>query len=152
MISPHLSLREATRSQTAERQGIDNTPDAAAVANMRRVAAACFEPARLHFGVPIGVSSFYRSPVLNAAIGGAASSDHCLGRAIDLDAIPGTGLTNAALFTWLRAHVPFDQLIWEFGDDADPAWVHVSFREGANRGQVLRARRQGSRTVYEGLP
>lgn len=150
-ISDHITYREATRSQTAERMGIDNTPDAAALARMADVADACFEPLRQHFGVPIGVSSFYRSPTLNAAIGGSRSSDHCLGAAIDLDAIPGTGVTNSALFWWLRQHVSFDQLIWEFGDDTEPAWVHVSYRAMANRGQVLRARREAGATRYEVL-
>jgi hypothetical protein len=147
-VSPHCTLAEATRSQTATRLGLDNTPAPAVLTAMQSVAEHCFEPARRHFG-PVRVSSFYRSPALNAAIGGSATSDHCLGRAIDLDA-DGSTVTNAALFGWLRERVPFDQLIWEFGDTETPAWVHVSYREGANRGQVLRAvHRPGGGTVYE---
>lgn len=151
LVSPHLPLRDAIRSQTAERLGLPNTPTAAILEAMRQVAAACYEPAVAALG-PIGVSSFYRAPAVNAAIGGSRTSDHCRGRAIDLDAIPATDLTNAALFEWLRAHVPFDQLIWEFGDDDQPAWVHVSYRGPTNRRQVLRAARLAGRVVYQPFP
>ena len=152
MISEHVSLHEATRSQTATRLGIANEPGPDMLVPMQAVAEYCFEPARRHFGRAIYVSSFYRSPELNKAIGGSPTSDHCLGRAMDLDADTYGGLTNAQLFDWLRANVPFDQLIWEFGDDANPAWVHVSYRGPSNRGLVLRARLVGGKTTYEVMP
>lgn len=138
-ISPHLTYREATASQLAERRGIRNEPSADDLAAMHLVAAQCFEPAREHFGVPIGVSSFFRCPTLNRVIGGSPTSDHQYGRAIDVDADIHGGLTNAALFDWLAGHVPFDQLIWELGTEANPAWVHISYRATGNRHQVLRA-------------
>lgn len=147
-ISLHISYGEATRSQTAVRLGIDNTPNAAQLTAMRAVAAACFEPARVHFGVPIGVSSFYRCPELNRAIGGSRNSQHKKGEAVDLDADLYGGLTNRELFDWLRAHVPFDQLIWEFGTAENPAWVHVSYRVTDTRGQILVARRINGKTQY----
>lgn len=152
MISAHISLREATASQTATRLGIPNTPPASVLDAMRTVAEACFEPARAHFGKAILVSSFYRSPALNAAIGGSPTSDHCLGRAIDLDS---DDPSNLDLFNWLRENVPFDQLINEFPDEhGNPDWVHISYRSpSTNRQQVLRARRRPDRGVtYEVMP
>lgn len=147
-ISAHITYREATFSQTAVRLGIPNAPDVNALVAMQVVAQQCFEPARDRFG-PIRVSSFYRSPALNKAIGGSLTSDHCLGRAIDCQAVEGHGVTNADLFHWMRDHLDYDQLIWEFGDDAEPAWVHVGYRSVAtNRHQSLRASRVGGSVVY----
>lgn len=143
-ISENISFTEATKSQTAQRRGIDNTPSEEVLANMRLVAEKCFQPLRKMYGEPIGISSFYRSKELNKAIGGSATSDHCLGRAIDIDAdIYNNGITNAMIFDWLRENVEFDQLIWEYGTDQNPAWVHVSYREGENRGMVLKATKSG---------
>lgn len=148
-LSPHVSYLEVVKSQTAERFGIDNVPGTAELEALKLVAAHCFEPARAHFGVPIAITSGYRSEVLNAAIGGSPTSAHCRGEALDLDADVFGGLTNRELFEWLRDHVSFDQLIWELGTDAAPAWVHVSYRGGGNRQQVLRARRVGGAIRYE---
>lgn len=110
---------------------------------MRLVAEKCFQPLREHFDRPIGISSFYRSPELNKAIGGSKTSDHCKGRAIDIDADIYGGITNKEIFDWLRENVEFDQLISEYGTEDNPAWVHVSYREGENRGMVLRATKSG---------
>lgn len=143
-ISPHCSYREATFSITAERRGIDNTPPPAALDNMRLVAAQCFEPIREQFG-PIRITSFYRSPALNKAIGGSQTSDHCLGRSIDVEDIEGA---NADLFAWARVHLVFDQLISEFGTAEEPAWVHISYRPSGNRQQVLRATRVNGAVRY----
>ena len=143
-ISNHVSLREATRSETAIRKNIDNQPTPEIIQTMQATALNVFEPVREHFGVPIRINSFYRSVKLNQAIGGATSSQHCLGEAIDIDDILG-GVTNAQIFQFIRSNVDFDQLIWEFGDDNNPDWVHVSYKgPGANRKNVLRAKRNPS--------
>lgn len=148
-ISAHITYREATTSQMAERMGIDNAPSAVDLLRMRSTALHLFEPARRYFGTPIRVSSFYRSKVLNALIGGSARSQHCSGEAMDLDIAAYSGNTNAQLFHYYRqAHV-FDQLIWEFGDVDEPSWVHVSqVMDGCNRGQVLRAMRGSDHRVH----
>lgn len=140
-ISRHISYREATFSATAVRLRIDNTPSPATLRNMMLLAERVFEPLRAHVGGPIGINSFYRSPKLNKVIGGSANSQHCTGQAIDLDMdrVPGAKATNAQLFHLVRTKLLFDQLIWEFGTDANPDWVHVSLVEGSNRKQVLRA-------------
>jgi hypothetical protein len=155
-ISKHISYLEATKSQTAVRRGIDNTPSDFQLANMKLVAENCFEPLREAKGKVIGVSSFLRSEALNKAIGGSKTSQHMQGAysgieegAIDIDAdIYNNGLTNKEIFEWLESNVEFDQLIWEFGTDQEPAWVHVSYRKGANRNMKLKASRVNGKTKY----
>ena len=148
-ISAHISYAEATKSADAIRRGLPNVPDAEELECMRTVADKVFEPLRERFGVPIRITSFFRSEEVNRAIGGSVTSDHCKGRAIDMD-MDGTGwaVTNRDLFQHIREHLPFDQLIGEHGDNDQPDWVHVSYREGANRKQVLRAYRVGKETKY----
>jgi hypothetical protein len=149
-ISAHISYNEATKSASAIRLGIANTPDEQELECMRAVAQAVFEPLRAHFGVPIPITSFFRSRELNTAVGGSLSSEHCYGRAIDMDVdgMPGD-VTNADLFHYIREHLPFDQLIWEFGNSHQPDWVHVGYRaESHNRKQVLVAQRIGGATKY----
>jgi len=137
-ISANISEAEAFKSQSAVRHGIDNTTtNEVVLANMRHV-AELFEQIRAHFGKPIGISSFYRSPALNKKIGGAKNSQHILGEAIDIDADIYGGVTNAQIFEFAKT-LDFDQLIWEYGDDNNPAWVHISRkRVGKNRKQRLR--------------
>jgi hypothetical protein len=109
-----------------------------------------FQPIRDHFGVPIHLSSGYRSAALNKAVGGASSSQHSKGEAIDID-MDGSanGVTNKMVFDFIKANVNFDQLIWEFGTDANPDWVHVSYNsDGAQRKQILKAIRQANGTKY----
>jgi zinc D-Ala-D-Ala carboxypeptidase len=156
-ISHHISYAEGVKSAEAIRLGLNNEPSAEQLAAMRLVATTCFEPLRKHHGKPIGISSFFRSAHVNKAIGGSRTSQHMAGEAIDIDADTfNNGITNADIFHWLRANVPFDQLIWEFGTDAQPAWVHISYRALNNRGQVLRAQRvkRNGRltTIYTPLP
>jgi len=152
-ISPRITYQEATASQTAVRRGLDNTPPPEALEAMRRVAAACYEPACEAFGVRLPVSSFYRSAEVNRAVGGARKSQHVLGEAMDVDADalpPEHGVTNAALFWWLAEHVEFDQLIWEFGGTENPAWVHMSYTTRyPNRREMLRIWKEGGRTRRE---
>jgi hypothetical protein len=148
-ISTHLSLSEVTRSDSAKRHGIDNTPTAEHLENFKLLADKVFEPIRLHFGVPIFISSGYRSKALNSFIGGSASSQHCKGQAIDIDMDGGNGeVTNRMVFDFIKTKLDFDQLIWEFGTDFNPDWVHVSFVKTGNRKQKLKAVRSGGKTTY----
>jgi zinc D-Ala-D-Ala carboxypeptidase len=147
-ISKHISYKEATQSQTATRKGISNDPDAYQLQNMQLLAEKVFEPLREHFGVPIAINSFFRSQKLNKAIGGAAGSQHTQGRAIDIDDTLG-GVSNKQMFEYIKNHLDFDQLIWEFGDNNNPAWVHVSYvSETENRRRVLKASKKNGKTVY----
>lgn len=136
-ISEHISYTEAVKSATALNKGIDNTPDEATIKRMKLVAEKVFEPLRNHFGVPIIITSFYRSPALNKAVGGSKSSDHIKGCAMDIDADVLGMVSNRQLFNYIKDNLQFDQLIWEHGDDKEPAWVHVSYEESGNKCQVL---------------
>ena len=150
-LSKNLTLAEVTKSATASRLGIDNTPDEWTTENLRQIAINVFQPLRDAFGCPIYVSSGYRCPEVNRAIGGAKRSQHMEGRALDLDADTFGGCTNAEIFHWIKENVEFDQLIWEFGDEHNPNWVHVSYVYGGdNRGRCLKAYRDDKgKTVYE---
>jgi len=149
-LSEHLTLAEATKSQTATRLGIDNSPTIAHLEALRAVAKNVFEPIRNHFGVPIAVTSGYRSKALNEAIRGSRRSQHCQGQALDIDADVYGRITNAEVFHYIKNHLDFDQLIWEFGNDTTPDWVHVSYvADGSNRGEVLIAYRENGRTRYK---
>ena len=143
-ISKHITFAEATKSNTATRLGIDNNPSPEIIETMKATAENVFEPIREQCG-PIRISSFYRSPELNRAIGGAKISQHCKGEAID---IQGINVTNAMLFDTACALAEFDQIIWEFGDSTNPAWVHISYSSTHNRKQILVAKKQGTRTIY----
>ena len=148
-LSKNLSLREVTKSRTAVRLGIDNTPDDWTIENLRAVAEDIFQPLRNAFGTAIYVSSGYRSEELNVAIGGSKRSQHVQGRALDLDADVFGGCTNGEIFQYILNNLTFDQLIWEFGDQDNPDWVHVSYvRDGLNRGRCLKALRDDDGKVY----
>jgi hypothetical protein len=147
-ISKHLSLGEVSRSETAKRRGISNTPSGEHLENFKKLAENIFEPIREHFGVPIHISSGYRSKELNSAIGGSLSSQHCQGEAIDID-MDGTSITNAQIFNYIKDNLNFDQLIWEFGSASNPDWVHVSYEStGKQRKQILKAVKSGGKTSY----
>lgn len=150
-ISEHLSLNEVTNSSTAKRLGIDNTPTDAHLNNLKLLAEKVFEPVRNHFGKPIGVSSGYRSQALNEATpGSSATSQHCTGEALDLDQDNlGTSITNKMVFEYIKNNLEFDQLIWEYGTDSNPDWVHVSYESsGKQRKQILRCTRVNGKPVY----
>lgn len=148
-LSKNLSLAEATKSLTAKRLGIDNTPDDWTTENLRQVAINIFQPVRDAFRNPIYVSSGYRSADLNTAIGGSKRSQHVEGRALDLDADVYGGCTNSQIFNYIKENLEFDQLIWEFGDESNPDWVHVSFiYDGDNRKRCLKACRDDKGKVY----
>ncbi len=149
-ISKHLSLAEVSRSETAKRKGIYNTPSGAHLENFKKLAENIFEPIREHFAVPIHISSGYRSKELNTAIGGSLTSQHCQGEAIDID-MDGSpsGVSNADVFNYIKNKLNFDQLIWEFGTDKNPDWVHVSYEStGKQRKQILKAVKSGGKTSY----
>ncbi len=146
-ISEHISMKEALRSNTAKRLGIDNMPDNDTLVTMQITAEHIFEPLRNKFNEPIYISSFYRSPELNKAIGGSSSSQHCKGEAIDIDDVYSKA-SNADFFNYIKDKLEFDQLIWEFGNDENPAWVHVSYSLGKNRMRILKAIKENGRTKY----
>lgn len=147
-ISKHLSLAEVSRSETAKRRGINNTPSGEHLENFKKLAENIFEPIREHFKVPIIISSGYRSKELNSAIGGSSTSQHCQGEAIDID-MDGTSITNAQIFHFIKDNLVFDQMIWEFGTDKNPDWVHVSYEStGKQRKQILKAVKSGGKTSY----
>jgi zinc D-Ala-D-Ala carboxypeptidase len=137
-ISKHITYNEATYSDVAKRLGIDNTPDADQLLCMQEVATRIFEAIRDHFDVPIYISSFFRSSALNKALGGAETSQHLKGEAIDIEAHKYGSITNKQIFDYIKDNLEFDQLLWEFGTETEPDWVHVSYTTSKpNRKQVL---------------
>ena len=150
-ISKHLELAELIRSESAKRAGISNMPTPEHIANLKKVADNVFEKIREHFGRPILISSGYRSIDLNKIIKGAQSSQHSTGEAIDID-MDGTEITNKQIFEFIKFNVSFDQLIWEFGTDKNPDWVHVSYESsGKQRKQILKAKKINGKTIYENI-
>jgi hypothetical protein len=148
-ISKHISYKEAVYSRTATRRDIINNPNAEQMENMVTIAEEVFEPLRMWVGGPVKINSFFRSPELNKAIGGSGKSQHCHGQAIDLDDTFGRA-TNAEMFEFIKEHLDFDQMIWEFGDDENPNWVHVSYvSEKENRNRCLKAYKENGRTNYK---
>tara|TARA_R110002096_G_scaffold146266_1_gene304653 strand:+ start:82 stop:537 length:456 start_codon:yes stop_codon:yes gene_type:complete len=148
MISKHVSYKEGMYSRTAMRLDIDNDPNKNQMDNMEIIADEVFEPLRSWVGGPIKINSFYRSPELNKAIGGSTKSQHCQGQAIDLDDTFGRA-TNAEMYGFIKKYLDFDQMIWEFGDDDNPNWVHVSYvSEKENRKRCLKAYKEKGKTKY----
>tara|TARA_R110001592_G_scaffold138865_3_gene358418 strand:+ start:407 stop:865 length:459 start_codon:yes stop_codon:yes gene_type:complete len=149
-MSANFSLGEMTSSHTAQRLGIDNTPNDEQIENLKELCEKVLQPIRDKFG-PVRVTSGLRVPDLNTAIGGSKSSQHCKGEAADINLCAnGCGGKNSDVFNYIKESLTFDQLIWEFGDSC-PAWVHVSYKYGHNRGQVLKASKKNGRTVYTKL-
>lgn len=147
-LSKNLSLLECVKSVTAKRLNIQNDPSEDVIENLKSIANKVFQPLRDNLGVPIGISSGYRSKELNKAVGGSRTSQHMVGEALDIDADIYGVITNKHIFDYIKDNLKYDQLIWEFGDDDNPDWVHVSYKRGENRGQALRAKRMGSKVVY----
>jgi len=147
-ISNNITYAEAIHSSTAKRKGIDNTPNQKELECMKLLAEKVFEPLREWVGGPIKVNSFFRSVALNEAIGGAASSQHCKGQAIDIDDVYGVK-SNAEMYNWIKENLDFDQMIWEFGTDTQPNWVHVSYvSKEDNRNKCLKAYKEHGQTKY----
>jgi len=148
-ISEHISYKEGVYSRTATRLDIDNEPNNEQMDNMCLLAQEVFEPLRMWVGGPIKINSFFRSPKLNKAIGGSTKSQHCNGQAIDIDDTFGRA-TNAEMYDFIKKHLDFDQMIWEFGDEDNPDWVHVSYvSEDKNRNRCLQAYKENGKTKYK---
>lgn len=149
ILSENLSLVEVTKSATAIKHGIANEPSSEHLTNLKAVATNIFQPCRDYFGKPLAVTSGYRSQELNDLIGGSKRSQHSKGEALDLDAQVYGGFTNAELFHYIKDNLDFDQLIWEFGNDQEPDWIHCSYATD-NRGEVLIAYKDyRNRTRYK---
>lgn len=139
MLSKHVSMREGVYSITAKRLGLDNTPTEEHIKNMELICEKIFEPLRIIANGPIKINSFYRGEKLNKAIGGSSKSQHCKGQAMDIDDTYSY-MTNAEMFEFIKHHLDFDQIIWEFGTDKNPNWVHVSYvNSEVNRNRCLKA-------------
>tara|TARA_R100001509_G_scaffold71268_2_gene39769 strand:+ start:597 stop:1061 length:465 start_codon:yes stop_codon:yes gene_type:complete len=149
-ISEHVTYKEGVYSITALRLGLNNDPTKNHLANMELLAEKIFEPLRKHVNGPIKINSFYRGPELNKAIGGSSKSQHCEGRAMDIDDNYGY-MTNAQMFEYIKNNLSFDQMIWEFGNSDNPDWVHVSYvNEEANRNRCLLAYKdENNKTKYK---
>ena len=149
-LSEHFSLKELTRSETATRKGIDNTPNPTHMHNLTLVCKNILEPVRKHFGKPVQINSAYRGPKLNAAVGGSAKSQHCNGEAVDFEI---DGMSNLDLAKWVASNLDFDQVILEFynpKEGPNSGWVHASYAsQGKQRKQILTAVMEKGKTVYK---
>ena len=147
-LSNNFSLNELTKSQTAERKGIDNTPSAEHQENLKSLCTHVLQPVRDHFGQVVSVSSGYRSPELCTAIGSKITSQHAKGEAADFEIF---GVSNKELADWIHYNVNYDQLILEYWNESDPnsGWVHCSYSENQKRRQYLKAVKVDGRTQYE---
>lgn len=146
-LSQNFTLQEFTKSQTALRQGIDNTPDQEHLTNAVNLFANVVQQVRNNFGVTV-INSGYRGPALNEAVGGSSKSQHCKGEAVDIEC-PGT--PNYEVASWIAENLDFDQLILEFYTPGipDSGWVHVSYKSEGNRKSVLTAMKENGKTVYK---
>jgi len=148
-LSNNLSLYEVVKSSTAERLGIDNTPEFEHVESLRTISQRVFQPIRDYYGKPVYISSGYRCKELNTAIGGSSKSQHCKGQALDIDNDYRNTVSNKEVFDFIKDNLTFDQLIFEFGDNLNPSWVHVSYvTDRPNRKNVIRAVKVGGKTKY----
>jgi len=134
-LSRHFTLEEMEKSQTATRKGIKNKAGSGEIKNLGDLCYEILEPVRVKFDKPVTITSGYRSPELSEAIGSKATSQHCLGEAVDMEVI---GVSNLQVALWIENNVDFDQLILEFyTGEANSGWIHVSYKDGSNRKQVL---------------
>jgi len=147
-LTKNFSISELTKSQTAERKGIDNTPSPEHQENLKLLCTAILQPVRDHFSKVVTISSGYRSPELCTAIGSKITSQHAKGQAADFEIF---GVSNKALADYIDSELHYDQLILEYWNESDPnsGWVHCSFSEGQNRKQYLRAYKEDGKTKYE---
>ena len=148
-LTENFSLNELTKSQTAERKGIDNTPSAEHQENLKSLCEMILQPIRDHFGQVVSVSSGYRSPELCVAIGSSTHSQHAKGQASDFEIF---GISNKELADYIDQNLDYDQLIleyWKGEDEPNLGWVHCSYTNGNNRKQHLRAYKENGSTKYE---
>lgn len=141
-LSPNFTLAEMIRSQMASRRGIDNTPSPAIITALTALCVHVLEPVRAHFERPVIVTSGYRSPAVNSAIGGSGTSQHSQGEASDFTV---HGVSNIEVCRWMEKNLTYDQLIYEFGESG---WIHASYRASRLRNMELSAVRRGGKTVY----
>jgi hypothetical protein len=146
-VSEHFALAEFTRSESAKRHGVSNEPTPEHLENLKVLCEKVLEPIRIKFG-PINISSGYRSKALNHYIGGSLNSQHCEAKAADIDMDGMGSVSNTEIFNYIKDSLDFDQMIWEFGDNNKPDWVHVSYNGAKNRKQILRALKVNGKTVY----
>ena len=146
-LSEHFALAEFTRSESAKRHGVSNEPTPEHLENLKVLCEKVLEPIRVKFG-PINISSGYRSKALNHYIGGSLNSQHCEAKAADIDMDGMGSVSNTEIFNYIKDSLDFDQMIWEFGDNNKPDWVHVSYNGAKNRKQILRALKVNGKTVY----
>jgi zinc D-Ala-D-Ala carboxypeptidase len=146
-LTNNFSLAEMTKSDTALRLDMDNTPGPEEIDNMTRLCECVLQPVRNHFGKGVKVNSGFRHPNVNAKVGGSKTSDHCKGMAADIE-IPG--VANADLAKWIVDNLEFRQVILEFYTPGvpDSGWVHVSYNPSDNKKQVLTATKKEGKTVY----
>jgi hypothetical protein len=147
-LSKYATLEECSRSVTASRLGIDNNPPVEVRDNLREVCSKVFDPCREFVGGPLAIASGYRSPKLNKAVGGSKTSEHMVGQALDIDCDTFGNKTNAELFYFIKDNLEFNQLIWEFGTDKNPEWIHVSYSRLHNKKKVLKASKIKGKTIY----
>jgi len=146
-LSKNFTLKEFTKSQTAERRGIDNTPNDEHLENAEFLFGNVVQKVRDHFG-PTTINSGYRGPELNEAVGGSSKSQHCHGQAADIE-VPG--VSNYEVAKWITENCDFDQVILEFYTPGipDSGWVHVSYNKEGNRKSILTAMKEDGKTVYK---
>ena len=147
-LSTNFSLLELTKSQTAERKGIDNTPSPEHQENLKSLCTRILQPVRDHFNRVVSVSSGYRSEELCLAISSKITSQHAKGQAADFEIY---GLSNKELADWINENLEYDQLILEYWKEEDPnsGWVHCSYKSEGNRKQYLKAYKENGSTKYE---
>ena len=147
-LTQNFSLIELTKSQTATRKGIDNTPSTEHQENLKSLCEMILQPIREHFDCVVSVSSGYRSPELCVAIGSPTKSQHARGEAADFEIF---GVSNKDLADYIDENLDYDQLILEYWKESDPnsGWVHCSYTNGSNRKQYLRAYKENGSTKYE---
>jgi uncharacterized protein YcbK (DUF882 family) len=146
-LSTNFTLSEMTKSETALRYGMDNTPTESEIENLRILCESVLQKVRDYYGMGVKVNSGFRHPLVNAKVGGSTTSDHCKGFAADIE-IPG--VANADLAEWIKENCEFRQLILEFYTVGvpDSGWVHVSYNPADNKKQVLTATKKDGKTVY----
>jgi hypothetical protein len=146
-LTNNFSLKELTTSETATRKGLDNTPNETVTANLKTLAENILQPVREHYGKSVKVNSGYRSPEVNASVGGSKTSDHCKGQAADIEI---TGVANGDLAKYIAENYKFTQVILEFYTQGipDSGWVHVSYDANDLKCQTLTAVKKDGKTVY----
>ncbi len=146
-LSKNFTLTEYTKSQTAIRQGLDNTPTDEHLSKAKQLFESVVQPVRNNFGVTV-INSGYRGSALNQAVGGSSKSQHCKGEAVDIEC---PGVANYDVAKWIHDNLDFDQLILEFYTPGipDSGWVHVSYKSEGNRKSVLTAMKENGKTVYK---